>query len=108
VEKQADGGFLVDASMEVDRFTQAFGFELPEGDFDTLGGFLSSLAGHLPDVGERFTYAGWQFTVAAKEAARIDRVRIIRLKGGTTGKDKDKDKEGRPETRPESSPTAKA
>jgi putative hemolysin len=83
VEKQADGSFLVDASMEVEQFTQSFGFELPEGDFDTLGGFLSSLAGHLPDVGERFTYGGWQFTVAAKEGARIDRVRVAKLKPST-------------------------
>ncbi|KFE65271.1 hemolysin family protein [Hyalangium minutum] len=83
VEKQADGTFLVDASMEVEQFTQSFGFELPEGDFDTLGGFLSSLAGHLPDVGERFTYGGWQFTVAAKEGARIDRVRVAKLKPST-------------------------
>jgi CBS domain containing-hemolysin-like protein len=81
VEKQPDGSYLADASMEVDQFTQTFGFELPEGDFDTLGGFLSSLAGHLPDVGERFTYGGWQFTVAAKEGARITRVRVVRLKG---------------------------
>jgi putative hemolysin len=81
VEKQTDGSYLVDASLEVEQFTQTFGFELPEGDFDTLGGFLSSLAGHLPDVGERFTYGGYQFTVAAKEGARIDRVRVVRLKG---------------------------
>ena len=107
VEKQADGTFLVDASMEVEQFTQAFGFELPEGDFDTLGGFLSSLAGHLPDVGERFTYGGWQFTVAAKEGARIDRVRLVRLKGGTApGKDKDKDSRAEPRT--EASPPPKA
>ncbi|MET0403796.1 MAG: hemolysin family protein [Cystobacter sp.] len=83
VEKQADGGFLVDAALEVDRFTQAFGFPLPEGDFDTLGGFLSSLAGHLPDVGERFTFNGWAFTVYAKEGARVDRVRLIKLKQPT-------------------------
>ncbi len=80
VEKQADGTFLVDAALEVDNFTQVFGFELPEGDFDTLGGFLSSMAGHLPDVGERFTYGGWQFIVAGKEGARIDRVRVSRVK----------------------------
>jgi putative hemolysin len=95
VEKQADGSFLVDAALEVEAFTQAIGFELPEGDFDTLGGFLSSLAGHLPDVGERFTYGGWQFTVASKEGARIDRVRVVRLKGPLASKDKDgKDREG--------------
>ncbi len=80
VEKQADGSFLVDASLEVEQFTQAFGFSLPDGDFDTLGGFLSSMAGHLPDVGERFTYNGWAFTVHAKEGARIDRVRLTKLK----------------------------
>jgi CBS domain containing-hemolysin-like protein len=83
VEKQADGSFLVDAAMEVDQFTKAFGFPLPDGDFDTLGGFLSSLAGHLPDVGERFTFNGWAFTVHAKEGARIDRVRMTKLKTTT-------------------------
>ncbi|WNG50124.1 HlyC/CorC family transporter [Archangium minus] len=83
VEKQQDGSFLVDAAMEVEQFTQTFGFELPEGDFDTLGGFLSSLAGHLPDVGERFVYDGWAFTVHAKEGARIDRVRMTKLKTTT-------------------------
>ena len=87
VEKQSDGSFLVDASLEVEKFIQTFGFELPEGDFDTLGGFLSSLAGHLPDVGERLTYGGLQFTVAAKEGARIDRVRVVRLKPGASAKD---------------------
>ncbi|HEX8438437.1 hemolysin family protein [Archangium sp.] len=83
VEKQADGSFLVDAAMEVDQFTKAFGFPLPDGDFDTLGGFLSSLAGHLPDVGERFTFNGWAFTVHAKEGARVDRVRMNKLKAPT-------------------------
>jgi hypothetical protein len=39
------------------------------------------MAGHLPDVGERFTFNGWLFTVHAKEGARIDRVRVTRLKG---------------------------
>jgi putative hemolysin len=81
VEKQPDGSFLVDAGLEVDQFTQLFGSSLPEGDFDTLGGFLSSMAGHLPDVGERFTHGGWSFTVHAKEGARIDRIRLARLKG---------------------------
>lgn len=80
VEKQADGTFLVDAAMEVEQFNKAFGFELPEGDFDTLGGFLSSQAGHLPDVGERFVFNGWAFTVHTKEGARIDRVRMTKLK----------------------------
>jgi putative hemolysin len=80
VEKLPDGSFLVDAAMEKDEFTRAFGFPLPDGDFDTLGGFISSFTGSIPDVGERFSFNGWHFTVHTKEGARIDRVRVARAK----------------------------
>jgi CBS domain containing-hemolysin-like protein len=79
-EKQPDGSYLVDAGLETEEFTQAFGFSLPEGDFDTLGGFLSSLSGSIPDVGDRFTVEGWQFIVTAKDGPRLERVRLVKLK----------------------------
>lgn len=80
VEKLPDGSFLVDAAMEKDEFTRTFGFPLPDGDFDTLGGFISSFTGSIPDVGERFSFNAWHFTVHSKEGARIDRVRVARAK----------------------------
>jgi CBS domain containing-hemolysin-like protein len=106
VEKLADGSFLVDAALEVDGFTQAFGFPLPDGDFDTLGGYLSSLAGHLPDVGERFTYNGWQFVVATKEGPRIDRVRMSRVKqtASRDGRDGKEPRDGVPRDGKEPAP----
>jgi len=80
VEKQPDGSFLVDAMLEVEEFTGAFGVPLPEGEYETLGGYLSSLAGSIPEVGDRFSYDGWQFTVASKQGPRLGRVRMSRLK----------------------------
>ena len=80
IEKQADGSFLVDAGLEVFEFGKAFGFALPEGEYDTLGGFLSSIAGSLPEVGERFSFNGWQFIVHAKEGPRLRRIRLVRPK----------------------------
>ena len=80
VEKQPDGSFLVDAMLEVEEFAGAFGVALPEGEYETLGGYLSSLAGSIPEVGDRFTYDGWQFTVASKQGPRQGRVRMARLK----------------------------
>ena len=64
--------------MEVGDFAKAFGFTLPEGEYETLGGFLSSLAGSIPEVGERFAFKGWQFVVHSKEGARMDRVRVTK------------------------------
>jgi putative hemolysin len=81
VEKLADGSYMVDAGTEVAEFSQAFGFSLPEGEYETLGGFLSSLAGSIPEVGERFTFNGWHFIVHAKEGARLTRVKMTRARG---------------------------
>ncbi|MHB8873869.1 MAG: hemolysin family protein [Myxococcaceae bacterium] len=80
VEKQPDGSFLVDASMAVDEFAKTFGVKAPDGEYETVGGFLTALSGSLPDVGERFSHDGWQFAVHAKEGPRIARVRLSRLK----------------------------
>ena len=46
-EKQADDSFLVDALLPVGDFARAFDFKFPEGDFETLGGFLSHRAGAI-------------------------------------------------------------
>lgn len=93
IERQPDGSFLVEAGLEVGDFTETFGFALPEGDYETLGGFISSLAGAIPEAGERFQFNGWQFTVHSKEGARIGRVRVSRPKSAAAPA---KDKDGRP------------
>lgn len=79
-EKQPDGSYLVDASLEPEEFNQAFGTTLPVDEFDTLGGFLASLSGSIPDVGDRFTVQGFQFVVTAKEGPRLERVRVVKMK----------------------------
>lgn len=81
VERMADGTYLVDASIDLESFATTFEVVLPEGDYETLGGFLSSLAGSIPEVGDRFAHSGLQFTVHQKEGARLDRVRVQKLKG---------------------------
>lgn len=78
IEKQPDGSFLVDAGLEVADFAEAFGVPLPEGEYETLGGFISSLAGSIPEVGERFAFNGCQFVVHSKEGARLERIRVTK------------------------------
>jgi CBS domain containing-hemolysin-like protein len=104
VDKQPDGSYLVDAAMAVDDFAKAFNLKPPEGEFETLGGLLSSLAGSLPDVGEKFALEGWQLTVHAKQGPRVDRVRLARVKA-PAAKDKSPEAEGGPIVPPRPSPS---
>ena len=78
VERQGEGAFLVNAALEVTDFSKHFGFSLPEGDFDTLGGFINSLAGRIPEAGDSFAFNGWQFVVHSKEGPRLGRIRLVK------------------------------
>ena len=78
IERQTDGTFLVDAMLPPHEFVRAFGLELPEGEYETLGGFLSHLAGAIPEVGDKFHVNGWTFAVASKEGPRLDRIKVVK------------------------------
>ncbi len=79
-EKQADDSFLVDAMLPVEDFARAFDFKFPEGEFETLAGFLSHRAGAIPEVGDRTQENGWTFIVHSKEGPKLERVRVVKPK----------------------------
>ncbi len=80
VERQPDDSFLVDATIPVADFSTAFDFRFPAGDFETLGGFLSHLAGSIPETLDRFIHNGWVFVVQAKVGPRLERIRVFKPK----------------------------
>ena len=69
------GEFLVAANLHADEVREATGFEPPDGDYETLAGFVLERLGHIPAVGEQFTHAGWTIAVTA-----ADRVKIVELR----------------------------
>jgi CBS domain containing-hemolysin-like protein len=55
---------------------EEFGLVLPEGHFETLGGFVISQLGRFPQPGDRVTHNGWVFEVIEMDGRRIDRVKV--------------------------------
>jgi CBS domain containing-hemolysin-like protein len=84
-ERQADDSFLVDATLPVEDFARAFDFKFPEGDFETLGGFVAQRMGAIPEVGDRLVEGGWTFVVQAKEGPRLVRVKVVKPKAPPPG-----------------------
>lgn len=74
----AGGGYLVNARLPVDDLSKLTGVELPEGDWDTVGGLLLSLAGQVPQAGEPFAVEGLTLTAEQVQGRRVSRVRVTR------------------------------
>lgn len=79
-----DATFTVDGITDIDEVGDLCGIEFPEGDYDTLGGFIISRLGYLPLDGEMnsFEFKNFRFTVLSVEERRIGKVKVEILPDG--------------------------
>jgi putative hemolysin len=75
---ETGGGTLVDGRMTIPDLNDELDLALPEEDNDTVGGFVFSLFGRPPEVGESVEAEGLVFLVEALDGLRVAKVRIIR------------------------------
>jgi putative hemolysin len=79
IEWLPDGDSRVNARMPVDELNDLLHARLPEGDdWDSVGGLLLNLLGHVPANGESAEAAGWRLTAERVQGRRIGRVRLTR------------------------------
>jgi putative hemolysin len=78
VERLAGGDVRVTARMAIDEVNELLGTELPEGDWDTVGGLVYSLLGHVPTEGEGVDSDGFRLIAERVQGRRIGRVRIAK------------------------------
>ena len=81
IEQIDETTFTVDGTALVDEISDLLDTQLPEGDYDTVGGMIMSIIGRIPDENENIsvTVAGCEFTVEGVSERRIERVRIEKL-----------------------------
>ena len=83
VEGHADGTFTAQGAAPISELNRVTGAAVPEDEgFETVGGFINSLAGAIPARGDRFFWGDWVFTVADADPRRVTRVRVARVKRG--------------------------
>jgi CBS domain containing-hemolysin-like protein len=63
--------------LHPDEVKEQTGFEIPEGDYDTLAGFLLSRFERIPDPGDQVEHDGWELKVTALDGRRIDKVLLV-------------------------------
>lgn len=87
ISKIDDKTFTIDGVTDIEEVEEKLGVRFPEGDYDTIGGFVISLLGFLPVDGEMNSvkYGKLRFTVLNVEERRIGKVRVELLPAGENG-----------------------
>ena len=75
-EKQADGSIVVDARMDWEDFNDEYENMIPKGDYETVGGYIISQLGRIPNKGEHLFMPIGQTVVIKASARQIHRVQI--------------------------------
>lgn len=73
----SSGTFVLDGRMHPDEVGEVTGLSIPEGDYETLAGFLLVRLGHLPERGEHVDHQGWDLEVLEMDRHRIASVRLV-------------------------------
>lgn len=74
-EQQLDKNtWLLSARLEIDYLNDAYGWSLPVGEYETLGGLILNYTENLPDAGETIYIPPFTFTVQSTLDNRIDTV----------------------------------
>lgn len=81
IQKISEDKFNIDGMSAVSEVDELLDIELPEGEYETVAGYLMSVLGRVPEAYEHPTveYGGYSFTVAEMDERRIVRITVERL-----------------------------
>jgi putative hemolysin len=78
-EALADGAVRVHGRLSMSDLNELLDSDLPDDDWDTVGGLIFNTLGHVPNVGEAVDVDGYRFRVERLQGRRITRVRVTPL-----------------------------
>ena len=76
VVSRGDRAWDVDARLPVEDLADLAGVELPDADWDTVGGLVLGLAERVPEEGEAFNYGGIILEVTRMQGHRVSEVSV--------------------------------
>ena len=79
-ETLADGAVRVHGRLSISDLNELLDSDLPDDDWDTVGGLIFNTLGHVPSVGETVDVDGYRFRVERLQGRRITRVRVTPLR----------------------------
>jgi magnesium and cobalt transporter len=71
------GVYTLPGMLHPDEVAERTGFEMPDGPYETLAGFLLTRFDRIPERGDHTEFAGWEFKVTEMDGRRIAEVLMV-------------------------------
>ncbi|MFC1916394.1 hemolysin family protein [Chloroflexota bacterium] len=75
--------FQIDGSMRIEEVNEEMELELPEGDYETVAGFVLHLLGHIPKLNEQLRYKGLKLVITEMRGLKIEKILLTKEKAAT-------------------------
>ena len=70
--------FQIDGGMRIEEVNEEMGLELPEGDYETVAGFVLDLLGYIPKPSERLRYKGLKLVITEMRGMKIGKILVTK------------------------------
>ena len=70
--------YEIDGAMSIDEANDQLSLNIPEGDYETIAGFIIENYQKIPEVGDKTSYDNLRITISEKQGSRISKVRVRR------------------------------
>ena len=68
----------IEGGMRVEEANEELGLELPDGEYDTVAGFLLSLIGRIPREGEQVKFGNLKLVVTEMRGVKIEKILVTK------------------------------
>ncbi len=72
--------FQVDGGMRIEEVNEEMELDLPEGDYETVAGFVLCLLGHIPKQNEQLRYRGLKLVITEMRGRKIEKILLTKEK----------------------------
>ena len=74
--------YRVDAAASISEINDELGLDIPEGDYQTMAGFVLHRLGRIPEIEDSLVYGDLVITVKGMDGVRIDELKLARTPVG--------------------------
>lgn len=79
IVRRKDGSLLIDGTTDIREVSEILSFEFDDSSYSTIGGFIMSELGRIPNEGDSLDYGVYSFEVIDMDGKRVDKILVKKI-----------------------------